>query len=33
MQANEVPVGAALVYGGSGGLGAGCAERIAAYGV
>ncbi|MCP5091837.1 MAG: SDR family oxidoreductase [Gammaproteobacteria bacterium] len=32
MSANEFPSGAALVYGGSGGLGAGCAERIAAYG-
>jgi NAD(P)-dependent dehydrogenase (short-subunit alcohol dehydrogenase family) len=32
MQTDEFPDGAALVYGGSGGLGAGCAERIAAYG-
>ncbi|MCP4303269.1 MAG: SDR family oxidoreductase [Gammaproteobacteria bacterium] len=32
MQANDFPDGAALIYGGSGGLGAGCAERIAAYG-
>ncbi len=32
MQANDFPDGAALIYGGSGGLGAGCAERLAAYG-
>jgi NAD(P)-dependent dehydrogenase (short-subunit alcohol dehydrogenase family) len=32
MQTNEFPQGVALVYGGSGGLGAGCAERLAAYG-
>ncbi|WP_299943963.1 SDR family oxidoreductase [uncultured Microbulbifer sp.] len=32
MAEHEFPSGAALIYGGSGGLGSSCAERIAAYG-
>ncbi|MFC6981140.1 SDR family NAD(P)-dependent oxidoreductase [Microbulbifer taiwanensis] len=32
MNSDNFPQGAALIYGGSGGLGAACAERIAAYG-